>query len=179
MAGSTILCPASITLCFERCIAASIVIDCVSTLMPATYCYGDISCRDTLVCKHCRTCSLPNRADSENTQTLCWGRKLWLISGHFGKFGAISNQKLTVFFPFVFFLRIAYLRSLKWKRQKKSTNRLIFLLHVCDFCALLGRCGQSAVSVSLENPSWRVPGDKQTHVLLRISAMQQTTYISS
>lgn len=47
LGGSRILCPASITLCFERCITASIVIACVSTLMPATYCYADIPCRDT------------------------------------------------------------------------------------------------------------------------------------
>lgn len=52
MAGSAILCPASITLCCERCIAAPIVIGCVSTLMPATYCYGDISYRDTLEHQH-------------------------------------------------------------------------------------------------------------------------------
>lgn len=57
MVGSTILCPASITLCFERCIGASIVIGCVSTLMPATYFYGDISCRDMVVHKHWWTCS--------------------------------------------------------------------------------------------------------------------------
>lgn len=36
VAGSTILCPASITLSFERHIAASIVIGCVSTLIPVT-----------------------------------------------------------------------------------------------------------------------------------------------
>lgn len=50
MGGSSILCPASITSCFERCVAVSIVIGCVSTLMAATYCDANIPCGNT--CLH-------------------------------------------------------------------------------------------------------------------------------
>lgn len=78
------------------------------------------------------------------------------------------------------FLKNSIPEKFKVNKAKKSTNRFIFLLHVCDFCALLGRYVRSVVSVGLESPSWCILGDKQTHILLDISAMQQTApYIIS
>lgn len=149
MGGSKILCPASITLCFERCIAASIVLACVSTLMPATYCYGDIPCRDTVVHKHWWICLRLTRLLFEDTQRSHLAKKLWLITLQFVRF-AIQHLFQNYKTP-----QNAKMQSLKWQEDKKYRNNMNHTF-ICLHLILFSFCYDINLTAV---PCWGIIGD--------------------